>query len=32
MRSVRIEWEGPVSLTKVLGLDDENKDYGLYQI
>ena len=25
MRSVRIEWEGPFSLAKVLGLDNENK-------
>ena len=32
MRSVRIEWESPFSLAKVLGLDNENKDYGLYQI
>ncbi len=30
--SVRIEWKGSFSLAKVLGLDNENKDYGLYQI
>ena len=32
MHSVRIEWERSFSLAKVLGLDNENKDYGLYQI
>lgn len=32
MRSVRVEWEGPFSIEKVLELDNRNKDYGLYQI
>ena len=32
MCRVRIEWEGPFSIEKVLELDDSNKDYGLYQI
>ena len=32
MRRVRIEWEGPFSIEKVLELGDRNKDYGLYQI
>ena len=32
MRTVRIEWEGPVSLDAVKNLDDEDDDCGLYQI
>lgn len=32
MRSVRVEWEGPFSIEEVLKLNDQNDDYGLYQI
>ena len=32
MRTVRIEWEGPLSLDEVKELADEDEDYGLYQI
>lgn len=32
MRSVRIEWVGPFSLEEVSGLNDEDNDYGIYQI
>ena len=32
MRSVRVEWEGPFSIEEVLRLNDQNDDYGLYQI
>ena len=32
MRTVRVEWEGPVSLDAVKALDDEDDDCGLYQI
>ena len=32
MRSVRVEWEGRFSIKEVLKLNDQNDDYGLYQI
>ena len=32
MRSVRIEWEGPLSLDEVKELADGDEDCGLYQI
>ena len=32
MRSVRVEWEGPFSIEKVLELNHNEDDYGLYQI
>ena len=32
MRTVRVEWEGPLSLDAVKALDDEDDDCGLYQI
>ena len=32
MRTIRVEWEGPLSLDEVKELDDEDEDYGLYQI
>lgn len=32
LRSVRIEWEGPLSIEEILRLHDQNDDYGLYQI
>ncbi len=32
MRTVRVEWEGPLSLDAVKGLEDEDDDCGLYQI
>ena len=32
MRTVRVEWEGPLSLDEVKALDDEDEDCGLYQI
>ena len=32
VRSVRIEWEGPFSIEEVLRLNDQDDDYGLYQI
>ena len=32
MRTVRVEWEGPLSLDEVKELDDEDEDCGLYQI
>lgn len=32
MRQVRIQWKGPMSVEEVLGLNDEDDDYGLYQI
>ena len=32
MRSVRVEWEGPFSIEKVLKLNHSQDDYGLYQI
>ena len=32
MRTVRVEWEGPLSLDAVKALDDEEDDCGLYQI
>ena len=32
MRCVRIKWQGPFSIEDVLMLNDENDDYGLYQI
>ena len=32
MRTVRVEWEGPVSLDAVKALDDDDDDCGLYQI
>ena len=32
MRSVRVEWEGPFPIEEVLRLNDQDDDYGLYQI
>ena len=32
MRTVRVEWEGPLSLDQVKELDDKDEDCGLYQI
>ncbi len=32
MRRVRVNWEGPISFESALLLNDEEKDYGLYQI
>ena len=32
MRTVRVKWEGPLSLDEVKDLDDEDEDCGLYQI
>ncbi len=32
MRRVRVEWQGTFSIEEVLILNDENDDYGLYQI
>ena len=32
MRTVRVQWEGPLSLDEVKELDDEDEDCGLYQI
>ena len=32
MRTVRVEWEGPLSLDAVKALDDDYEDCGLYQI
>ena len=32
MRTVRVEWEGPLSLDEVKELDDGDEDCGLYQI
>ncbi len=32
MRSVRVEWEGRFSIKEVLKLNDQDDDYGLYQI
>ncbi len=32
IRTVRVEWEGPLSLDQVKALDDEDDDCGLYQI
>ena len=32
MRCVRIKWQGSFSIEDVLMLNDENDDYGLYQI
>ena len=32
MRSIRVEWEGPFSIKEVLKLNDQDEDYGLYQI
>lgn len=32
MRTVRVEWEGPISLDEVKELDDKDEDCGLYQI
>ena len=32
MRTVRVKWEGPLSLDVVKELDDEDEDCGLYQI
>ena len=32
MRTIRVEWEGPLSLDEVKELDDDDEDYGLYQI
>lgn len=32
MRTVRVKWEGPVSLDAVKALDDDEDDCGLYQI
>ncbi len=32
MRTVRVEWEGPLSLDEVKALDDDDDDCGLYQI
>ena len=32
MRVVRIEWEGPYAFADVLALNDEERDYGVYQI
>ena len=32
MRTVRVKWEGPLSLDGVKELDDEDEDCGLYQI
>lgn len=31
-RDVRIEWEGPFSVQDILRLNDNDQDYGLYQI
>ena len=32
MRTVRVEWKGPLSLDEVKELDDDDEDCGLYQI
>ena len=32
MQTVRVEWEGPLTVDKVLKLRDQNRDFGLYQI
>lgn len=32
MRTVRVKWEGPLSLDEVKELDNEDEDCGLYQI
>ena len=32
MRTVRVKWEGPLSLDEVKELDDDDEDCGLYQI
>ena len=32
MRIVRIEWEGPYTFADVLSLNDEERDYGVYQV
>ena len=32
MRTVRVEWEGPLSLDEVKELEDDDEDCGLYQI
>ena len=32
MRTVRVKWEGPLSIDAVKALDDEEDDCGLYQI
>ncbi len=32
MRTVRVKWEGPFTIDKVLELGDRNRDFGLYQI
>ena len=32
MRTVRVEWEGPLTIDAVLELGDRNRDFGLYQI
>lgn len=32
MRTVRVEWEGPLSLDAVKALDGDDEDCGLYQI
>ena len=32
MRTVRVEWEGPLTIDEVLELGDRNRDFGLYQI
>ena len=32
MRTVRVEWEGSLTIDEVLELGDPNRDFGLYQI
>ena len=32
MRTIRVEWEGPLTVDEVLKLGDRNRDFGLYQI
>ncbi len=32
MRTVRVEWDGPLTVDEVLELGDRSKDFGLYQI
>lgn len=32
MRQVRVAWVGPLSIEQALQLDDQDNDYGLYQI